>query len=82
MKIKIFLISFLLMNICHCSVKTSKLSFSESMKLIENFRYVKDKKTNLCFAIVAFKEPGNMSTSGLAMANVPCTTEVEDLIKR
>lgn len=81
MKIKIFLMGILLLSICCCDVETSKLSIGASEKLIENFRYKKDKRVDLCFAIVASRKFGNVNSSGLAVTEVPCTAKVEKLIE-
>lgn len=42
---------------------------------VEGFSYIKDARTNLCFAL------SNMGSNQATMTNVPCTEEVEKQIK-
>ena len=76
MKILIILLSIVI-TLGACTVQSSKLSKNDGEKIIENIRYVKDKKLDLCFALIASRKANRVDSSGLAMAAVPCE-KVED----
>lgn len=46
----------------------------------ENITYVKDRRTNLCYAILAGRNTGEPDQTGLGLACVPCE-KVEDYIE-
>ncbi len=60
-----------------CGVNTSgDIDFNA-----DDIGYRRDSRTGLCFAVVASRETGKVSTSGLGLTNVPCSDEVLALIK-
>lgn len=46
----------------------------------EDITYVKDRRTNLCYAILAGRKTGDADQSGLGFACVPCE-QVEDYLE-
>ena len=48
----------------------------------KDLQYFQDPRTNLCFAIVGSGKYLDPDTTGVAMANVPCTDEVLQLARR
>lgn len=46
-----------------------------------NFQYVQDQRTGLCFAVVASRRTARAETTGLGLTEVPCTDEVKELIR-
>ncbi|MFP4314027.1 MAG: hypothetical protein ACLFR0_06850 [Alphaproteobacteria bacterium] len=44
-----------------------------------DIQYTQDPRTELCFAFVASRKTATVDTTGLGMANVPCTPEVLEL---
>lgn len=59
-----------------CSVQTSDRVDLEADMLL----YIQDSRTGLCYAAVATRKSFNASTSGLGLANVPCTDKVLKLV--
>ena len=47
----------------------------------EDILYMKDIRTGLCFALTASRKSFDVNSTGIAMANVPCSDEVLLLIK-
>lgn len=48
---------------------------------VNKIRYFKDSRTNLCFALSTFTGGGALPQNESVFSNVPCTPEVEKLIK-
>jgi hypothetical protein len=46
----------------------------------DDIQYVKDKRTNLCFAYVGSSRATSLKTTGLGMACVPCDSIPENLL--
>lgn len=55
-----------------CDINPSKFGHDEAMSFAENLTYVKDKRTGLCFAIVASRRTGDAEQSGMGITQVPC----------
>ena len=62
-----------------CEVNPSKVGAGEARIFAEKLTYVKDVRTQLCFAIVATRPTGNTDQSGMGITEVPCFN-VEHLI--
>lgn len=63
-----------------CSVKSSKVSDEYAKEFIENAKYVRSKKTGLCFAILATKSTGKFGQNGISWTWVPAEFIPENLI--
>lgn len=73
-KISVLFVALLLAG---CGVSTSSnVNISG-----EDLRYMQDERTGLCFAVTASRKALKLDTTGLGLANVPCTDEVLALIK-
>ena len=59
-----------------CSTRTS----GDVIVYANEIKYVKDYRTNLCFAFLASRKAGHFNMSGMGMANVPCNDKVEKLL--
>ena len=55
-----------------CDVNPSKLGKRSMDGFVDSIAYVKDKKTGLCFAIVASRKTGDLNQTGLGLTHVPC----------
>jgi len=64
-----------------CDVNPSKVSASYAKEMAEKVTYTKDKRTGLCFAIIATRKTNSASQSGMGMTEVPCD-KVEKYIKK
>jgi hypothetical protein len=64
-----FLAVFLLAG---CSVNPSKVDKKYAEKYTDEMTYVKDKKTGICFAIVANRKTGSTDTASVTHSYVPC----------
>jgi starvation-inducible outer membrane lipoprotein len=63
-----------------CSINPSEFSDGTAKDLVAALKYAKDKRTGLCFAMVASRKTGNTDQTGLGFTNVPCTPEVERIL--
>lgn len=51
----------------------------EAREFVNKVTYVRDARTDLCFAIVASRKTGSFSPTGLGITEVPCENVVEYL---
>jgi hypothetical protein len=69
-------IGVLLVFTVSCGVNSSgNINFNAS-----DVKYVKDHRTNLCFAVTASRKAASLETSGFGLTCVPCEA-VKHLIK-
>ena len=47
----------------------------------EDILYMKDTRTGLCFALTASRKSFDVNSTGIAMANVPCSDAVIVLVQ-
>ena len=59
-----------------CSVGLDKPNLSVAQDVVEKLRYIKDPKTDLCFAIVSTSQALHPSDNGMTMTWVPCEPKV------
>lgn len=78
---RFILISLIFVFMIGCSVNPSKIGSSEAQEFAEKITYVKDHRTNLCFAIVATRKTGDMNSTGMGITEVPCN-DVKYLIQK
>ena len=69
---RFILITVALAFLVSCDVNPSKFGKDEARGFIDKITYVKDPKTNLCFALVASRKTGDANQSGMGMSVVPC----------
>ena len=74
--LKVAIISLLLLG---CSEQTRKEMFPSATESAQHIRYVKDKRTNLCF-VYNYVTNSSMGSYDV-YTNVPCTPEVEKLLE-
>lgn len=72
------MISFVLLT--GCSQNPSKLDKSSAQAIADKLRYIKDRRTGLCFAAVASRQTGSAQQNGMTITWVPCDKSVEDQI--
>ncbi len=75
MRIKLGIMIIMLMGlffIFGCSVEPSKVAKSEATKMAKKLTYFQDKRTGLCFAVIATRKTAQTSQSGMGMSAVPC----------
>lgn len=63
-----------------CKVEPSEVSDEYAKKFVEKVKYVRSKKTGLCFAIVATKKTDEASQNGISWTWVPAESIPENLI--
>lgn len=63
-----------------CDVKPTRVGGAASQDLAESLTYVKDTRSNLCYAVVAVQKQNEFVQSGMSITYVPCTPEVLALI--
>ena len=78
-KLMSILMLFIVVSFIGCAVQPSE--FSGAKKAKDKITYEKDERTGLCFAFIASKKLFAFNQSGMGMACVECTEEVERLIK-
>lgn len=64
-----------------CSVNPSELSDGYVRNFARTTKYVKDERTGICFAVVASRATGGLTSTGVAMATVPCEKVGSMLVK-
>ena len=62
----------LVLSLMSCDVNSSKFGTDEAKTFVNNITYVKDTRTNLCFALIASRRTGSFSQSGMGISQVPC----------
>ena len=75
----IAVVSILLMS--GCDVNPSKITSDYAKELAGKITYTKDVRTGLCFAVIASRKTGSTDQTGMGMTEVPCSKEVEALVK-
>lgn len=63
-----------------CSVQPSKINTEQGKNFISNILYVKDERTDLCFAIVASTKALEASENGIGLTAVSCEA-VKDFLE-
>jgi len=64
-----------------CGVKPSKVSDSQAKQMAKAMTFFKEKKSGLCFGVIATRKSGLFSRqSGMGMAKVPCEDVQEFLV--
>jgi PBP1b-binding outer membrane lipoprotein LpoB len=75
--LKVVIISLVLTG---CSEKAMNEAFPSEYQRAQNLSYVKDERTNLCF-VHNYVQNSSLGTYHI-FTNVPCSPEVEKLIKK
>lgn len=78
---RFILVSLIFMFTIGCSVNPSKIGNSEAKEFAEKITYVKDYRTQLCFALVATRKTGDVNSTGMGITEVPCN-DVKYLIQK
>lgn len=63
-----------------CDVNPSEFGEDEAKAFVSKVAYTKDKRTGLCFALIASRKTMSANQSGMGMSVVPCD-KVELLLK-
>ncbi len=79
MKFLIIMLMLMALALTGCDVNPSKFGSGEAKKFATKITYVKDHRTDLCFALVASRKTGTASQSGMGIAQVPCTAVADYL---
>ena len=74
-KTKILLAAVTVVMLAGCGVNTSDNVNVNS----RDITYFQDKRTDLCFALVATRKTGDLNTSGVGLTEVPCEAVKEYL---
>lgn len=74
------MIVFCIMCFTACDSETRKEVFPNVARRASHITYVKDPRTNLCFAFSYVWSGQGVSSD--VFANVPCTPEVESLLEK
>ena len=74
-KTKIILAALTVVMLAGCGVNTSDNVNVRS----SDITYFQDKRTDLCFALVATRKTGDFNTSGVGLTEVPCEAVKEYL---
>jgi len=74
-------LAVLLNTLAGCDINPSKFGKYEAVKFTESITYVKDKRSGLCFAIVASRKTGEFTQSGMGLSEVPCEA-VSELLEK
>ena len=66
--------------IAGCEVNPSKFGNEEAKEFASKITYVKDTRTNLCFALVASRKTADFNQTGMGISAVSCDA-VAELLK-
>ena len=66
------LVLLLVLFVMGCDINPSEFGKEEASKFGNTITYVKDKRTGLCFGIVASRKTGEWDQSGMGLTQVPC----------
>ena len=72
MKTKLFLCMLVVSIFSGCSVNPSGLSDKYAKDFVSKIKYVKDKRTDVCFAMVASRKTADTDQTGIGISEVPC----------
>ena len=70
---KFIFISLILITFVGCSVNSSKLSQDYANDFVEDMTFAKEKRSGLCFGMVASRKTMSTDSSGLGITEVPCS---------
>jgi hypothetical protein len=74
-------VSLILVVFAGCNQRPSKVEGRQANALVSELTYARDPRTNLCYATVASRHPGDTDQNGLTVTWVPCTPEVLALVR-
>jgi len=63
-----------------CDVNPSEFGNDEAKSAAKKLTYVQDKRTGLCFALIASRKTAHASQSGMGITHVPCGDKVMKLV--
>jgi hypothetical protein len=73
---RIFAIALLATCLTSCTQRASPIATSQALTIADNLTYVRDSRTQLCFAVVASRHVVDWDQNGFTITWVPCTQEV------
>jgi hypothetical protein len=73
---------FCVLSFPGCSQKASTVDARDAKDIVTSLTYVKDARSKQCFAVVASRHVAEFQQNGFTITWVPCTPEVEALIKQ
>jgi hypothetical protein len=79
---KLFLVVVTLAIAAGCSQRASKIEAGAAGGIADELTYVKDSRTQLCFAVVASRHVMDVKQNGFTITWVPCTPAVEAQLRR
>ena len=68
----IFLVVLFIVVLWGCSARTSAPSASIAKDMVNKLTYVQDSRTDICYAVVGFARPGDLSNNSAGITYVPC----------
>jgi hypothetical protein len=74
------LVVMLTLVLVGCNQTASTISVGAAKDITTSLTYVKDARSNQCFAVVASRHVAQVSQNGFTITWVPCAPEVEALI--
>ncbi len=78
---KIVLLSAVLM-LSACGPQVAPVDEGTARAIQQSITYIKDLRTNLCFATIRSGDIGRLNDANASLTNVPCSTEVLALIQQ
>ena len=63
-----------------CSVNPSKIDDKDAGEFVKKITYVQDKRTGICFAILASRKTADTDQNGLGLTYVPCDKVPQGLL--
>jgi hypothetical protein len=69
--VPILLIAVFCLSVISCSVNPSEIDDKYAVEFIKKVKYVKDKRTGMCYAIIGTRMTGNSSQNGISFTWVP-----------
>lgn len=76
----VVLIALTCLSTTACSQRASEIDASDAVDIAQTVRYVHDKRTGVCYAVVASRHVTDFSQNGFTITYVPCTPEVLKII--
>lgn len=73
---KAFLILAIAASLSACDARTSKPSHGTAANAVANFRYVRDPRTDLCYAVMDSSHFGSATDTSMTVTWVPCDPKV------
>jgi hypothetical protein len=74
-------VMLVLIGMTGCSQNASTISPSDAQNVMYHLMYDRDPRSGLCYAVVASRQDFHWSQNGFTITYVPCTPEVEKLIR-